>query len=48
LEDSHAGVRSAHAAGCMTVMIPDLLVADDEMRERALVVTSLLDVRPLL
>jgi HAD superfamily hydrolase (TIGR01509 family) len=48
LEDSHAGVRSAHAAGCMTVMIPDLLVADDEMRERALVVASLLDVRPLL
>jgi hypothetical protein len=25
-----------------------LLVADDEMRERALVVASLLDVRPLL
>jgi HAD superfamily hydrolase (TIGR01509 family) len=36
LEDSHAGVRSAHAAGCMTVMIPDLLPADEEMRARVL------------
>lgn len=36
LEDSHAGVRSAHAAGCMTVMIPDLLAADDEMRAKTL------------
>jgi len=35
LEDSHAGVRSAHAASCMTVMIPDLLVADEEMRAKA-------------
>jgi HAD superfamily hydrolase (TIGR01509 family) len=48
LEDSHAGVRSAHAAGCMTVMAPDLLAADDEMREKALIVTSLLDVVSLL
>jgi HAD superfamily hydrolase (TIGR01509 family) len=36
LEDSHAGIRSAHAAGCMTVMIPDLLPPDDEMRAKAL------------
>jgi HAD superfamily hydrolase (TIGR01509 family) len=36
LEDSHAGIRSAHAAGCMTVMIPDLLPADGEMRARVL------------
>lgn len=48
LEDSHAGVRSAHAAGCVTVMIPDLLAADDEMRAKALVVRSLDDVRGLL
>lgn len=49
LEDSHAGVRSAHAAGCMTIMIPDLLAANDEMREKALrVVDSLHDVRALL
>jgi HAD superfamily hydrolase (TIGR01509 family) len=48
LEDSHAGVRAAHAAGCMTVMVPDLLAPDDEMREKAFVLTSLLDVRALL
>jgi HAD superfamily hydrolase (TIGR01509 family) len=48
LEDSYAGVGSAHAAGCMTVMVPDLLAPNDDTRERALVVTSLHDVRTLL
>jgi HAD superfamily hydrolase (TIGR01509 family) len=49
LEDSHAGVTSAHAAGCMTVMIPDLLDANDDMRAKALlIVESLHDVRALL
>jgi len=48
LEDSYAGVTSAHAAGCMTVMVPDLLEATDEMHELALVLTSLNDVAPLL
>lgn len=33
LEDSHNGVRAAHAAGMMTVMVPDLLDATDEMLE---------------
>lgn len=48
LEDSHAGVRSAHAAGCMVAMIPDLLDVTDDIRAHALVLTSLSDVAPLL
>lgn len=48
IEDSHPGVRAAHAAGCITVMIPDLLQPDDEMRSKARVLTSLADIRPLL
>ena len=49
LEDSHNGVRAAHAAGMMTVMVPDLLPATDEMRELCLTIaTSLHEVRGLL
>lgn len=33
LEDSHNGVRAAHAAGMMTVMVPDLLEPTDEMHD---------------
>jgi HAD superfamily hydrolase (TIGR01509 family) len=32
LEDSHNGVRAAHAAGMMTVMVPDLLEPTAEMQ----------------
>jgi HAD superfamily hydrolase (TIGR01509 family) len=42
LEDSHVGVRSAHAAGLMTVMVPDLLEADEEMRSKAACVVGTL------
>ena len=31
LEDSHNGVRAAHAAGMMTIMVPDLLEPTDEI-----------------
>jgi HAD superfamily hydrolase (TIGR01509 family) len=49
LEDSHAGVRSAHAAGCMTIMIPDLLPANEDMRARVVqIAASLHDVIELL
>lgn len=49
LEDSHNGVRSAAAAGTMTVMVPDLLEVTDEIRELcALVVPDLHAVRGLV
>jgi HAD superfamily hydrolase (TIGR01509 family) len=36
LEDSHNGVRAAHAAGMMTVMIPDMLEPDAEMQAKTI------------
>ena len=32
LENSYQGVRAAHAAGAMPIMVPDLLPATDELR----------------
>src|SRR5580692_9266568 len=49
VEDSHNGVRAAHAAGMMTVMVPDLVPANAEMREKCVfVVDDLFAVRDLL
>ena len=49
LEDSHNGVRAAHAAGMMTIMVPDLLEATDEMRGLCVAIApSLHDVRNLI
>lgn len=48
LEDSHAGVRSAMDAGCMTVMVPDLLAPTEDHRKQVLIVDSLADVARLL
>jgi HAD superfamily hydrolase (TIGR01509 family) len=49
LEDSHNGVRSAHAAGMMTIMVPDLLEPNEEMRAKCVhIVQSLHEVRRLI
>ena len=49
LEDSHNGVRSAHAAGMMTVMVPDLLPATGEIAGLCVAVLETLhDVRQTL
>jgi HAD superfamily hydrolase (TIGR01509 family) len=40
LEDSHNGIRSAHAAGMMAVMVPDLLEPTDEIRALCAAVAS--------
>ncbi len=43
VEDSFNGVRSAHSAGLYTVMVPDLLTPDDEMKSLADVIAADLD-----
>jgi HAD superfamily hydrolase (TIGR01509 family) len=49
LEDSHNGVRAAHAAGMMTVMVPDLLEATDEISALCVTVARTLhEVRAML
>ena len=40
LEDSHHGIAAAHAAGAMTVMVPDLLPATDAMRAKCIAVAD--------
>jgi HAD superfamily hydrolase (TIGR01509 family) len=49
LEDSFNGVRSASAAGMMTIMVPDLIQPTDEIRRMCLrVAKDLHEVRELL
>ena len=49
LEDSHNGVRAAHGAGMMTVMVPDLLEPTPEISGLCVrIAESLHDVRALI
>ena len=49
LEDSHNGVRAAHGAGMMTVMVPDLLDPTEEIRTLCVrIAESLHEVRVLI
>lgn len=49
LEDSYHGITSAHAAGLMPIMVPDMLTVTDEVRGKCIaVVDSLVDVQRML
>lgn len=40
LEDSHNGIRAAHAAGTMPIMVPDLVQPTDDIRAKCVVVVD--------
>ncbi|MDO8422130.1 MAG: HAD family phosphatase [Parvibaculum sp.] len=49
LEDSHSGIRAAHAAGTMPVMVPDIVAPTDEIRTKCVaVLVDLHEARGLL
>ena len=49
LEDSYNGVRSCKASGLYTIMVPDIIQPDDEMKDLAdIILPSLKDVQDFL
>ncbi len=49
IEDSYNGIRSAYSAGMKPIMVPDLLLPTEEMKEKSVVVLdNLLQVRDWL
>lgn len=49
VEDSYNGIRAAHAAGMIPIMVPDMVPDNEEMRERsAVILPDLLAVRAWL
>lgn len=49
VEDSYNGIRAAYSAGMMPIMVPDLLPATEEMREKSIAVfDDLLQVKRFL
>ena len=40
IEDSYNGVRSANSANLKTIMVPDLIMPDDEMKKKAYVIKN--------
>lgn len=49
IEDSYNGIRAASAAGMYTVMIPDLLLPDDEICKTAsIIMSSAMDFKELI
>lgn len=49
IEDSYNGIRSANRAGLQSIMVPDLIEANDEMRDLSkIVLNSLIEVKDYL
>lgn len=40
IEDSYNGIRSAYRAGMKPIMVPDLILPDDEMKEKSVFIAQ--------